>query len=103
MPMQTAEVALTCERANIDGVQTTKADTDGSFERIHGDPLRCGGKCFSSWRWRGRPLSRGSLKCRLGTWGLLASGRSVGKDGLSMKGNEALCCHASRRFHGPTD
>ena len=46
--MQTAEVALTCERANIDGVHTTKADTDGSFERIHGDPLRCGGKCFST-------------------------------------------------------
>lgn len=54
MPMQTAEVALTCERANIDGVQTPEADTDGSFERI---------------------------------------------DKLSMRGNEALCCHASRRFY----
>ena len=48
MLMPTAEVALTYERANIDGVQTTEGDTDGSFERIHGDPLQCGGKCFST-------------------------------------------------------
>ena len=65
--MQTAEVALTCERAHIDGVQTTEADTDGSFERIHGDPCGVVGNAFRRWRWRGRPLSRGSLKRRRGT------------------------------------
>jgi hypothetical protein len=97
MPMQTAEVALTCERANIDGVQTTEADTDGNFERIHRDPLRCGGKCFSTLA-----LARPSVESRfveaqarymgpLSEWSIY-----IGKDGLSMRGNEALCYHASR-------
>jgi hypothetical protein len=92
MLMPTAEVALTCERANINGVQTTEADTDGSFEQIHGDPLRCGGKCFSTLA-----LARPSVESRF----VEAQARYMGPlSEWSIYRQRRGCCHASSDFTG---